>query len=70
MHLKATEREEHTSLLPNRRLKPEGGSTEEESLLPPMRCDPQTGTAFLSRETMLPAGAVDGTPSDVPAQIF
>lgn len=56
--------------MPNRRLKPEGESTEEESLLLQMRCDPQTGTAFLSRETMLLAGAADGTSSDVPAQIF
>lgn len=47
--------------------------TEEESLLLlllPTRGDPQTGTAFPSRETMLPAGAADWTSSDAPAQVF
>lgn len=67
-HLWATERRTVSLLVPNGLLKPEETGTEEEGLLPPMRRDPLTGTAFPSRGTMLPAGAVDGTSSDAPAQ--
>lgn len=68
-HRRATERGA-VSLVPNGLLKPEETGTEEEDLLLPAIGDPQTGTAFPSRETMLPAGAVDGTSSDAPAQVF